>query len=125
MLQRCAEALVQHLGAAFARIWTLDEERGLLLLQASAGQYTHLDGRHGRVPLGQLKIGLIAQERTPVVTNDVVHDPKINDPAWAAREGMVAFAGHPLVVDDRVVGSMALFSGTGSPIARRRFGGNR
>jgi PAS domain S-box-containing protein len=110
MLQRCAEALVQHLGAAFARIWTLDEERGLLLLQASAGQYTHLNGRHGRVPLGQLKIGLIAQERTPVVTNDVVHDPKINDPAWAAREGMAAFAGHPLVVDDRVVGVMALFS---------------
>ena len=110
MLQRCAEALVQHLGAAFARIWTLDEERGVLLLQASAGLYTHLNGRHGRVPLGQLKIGLIAQERTPVVTNDVVHDPKINDPAWAAREGMVAFAGHPLVVDDRVVGVMALFS---------------
>jgi signal transduction histidine kinase len=110
MLQRCAEALVQHLGAAFARIWTLDEERGLLLLQASAGQYTHLNGQHGRVPLGQLKIGLIAQERTAVVTNDVVHDPKINDPAWAAREGMVAFAGHPLVVDDRVVGVMALFS---------------
>jgi signal transduction histidine kinase len=110
MLQRCAEALVQHLGAAFARIWTLDDERGLLLLQASAGQYTHLNGRHGRVPLGQLKIGLIAQERKPVVTNDVVHDPKINDPAWAAREGMVAFAGHPLVVDDRVVGVMALFS---------------
>jgi len=110
MLQRCAEALVQHLGAAFARIWTLDDERGLLLLQASAGQYTHLNGRHGRVPLGQLKIGLIAQERTPVVTNDVIHDPKINDQAWAAREGMVAFAGHPLVVDDRVVGVMALFS---------------
>ena len=110
MLQRCAEALVQHLGAAFARIWTLDEERGLLVLQASAGQYTHLNGQHGRVPLGQLKIGLIAQERMPVVTNDVIHDPKINDRAWAAREGMVAFAGHPLVVDDRVVGVMALFS---------------
>jgi signal transduction histidine kinase len=110
MLQRCAEALVEHLGAAFARIWTLDEERVLLVLQASAGQYTHLNGQHGRVPLGQLKIGLIAQERMPVVTNDVIHDPKINDRAWAAREGMVAFAGHPLVVDDRVVGVMALFS---------------
>ena len=101
---------MQHLGAAFARIWTLDDDRGLLPLQASAGQYTHLKGRHGRVPLGQLKIGLIAQERRPVVTNDVIHDPKINDRAWAAREGMVAFAGHPLVVDDRVVGVMALFS---------------
>ena len=45
-----------------------------------------------------------------MVTNDVIHNPKINNPAWAAREGMVAFAGHPLVVDDRVVGVMALFS---------------
>jgi PAS domain S-box-containing protein len=110
MLQRCAEALVRHLNAAFARIWTLDEERGVLELQASAGQYTHIDGRHGRVPLGQFKIGLIAQERRAVATNDVISDPHIHDKDWAAREGMVAFAGHPLIVDNHVVGVMALFS---------------
>ena len=109
MLQRCAEALVRHLDAAFARIWTLDEERGVLELQASAGQYTHIDGPHSRVPLGQLKIGLIAQERRPVATNDVINDPQIHDKAWASREGMVAFAGHPLIVDNHVIGVMALF----------------
>jgi signal transduction histidine kinase len=109
MLQRCAEALVLHLNAAFARIWTLDEERGVLELQASAGQYTHIDGPHSRVPLGQLKIGRIAQERKPVATNDVISDPQIHDRAWAAREGMVAFAGHPLIVDNHVIGVMALF----------------
>lgn len=109
MLQRCAEALVAHLSAAFARIWTLDEERGVLELQASAGQYTHIDGRHGRVPLGQFKIGLIAQERKAVATNDVISDPHIHDKVWAAREGMVAFAGHPLIVDNHVIGVMALF----------------
>jgi GAF domain/PAS fold len=109
MLQRCAEALVLHLNAAFARIWTLDEERSLLELQASAGQYTHIDGRHSRVPLGSFKIGLIAQERRAVATNDVISDPHIHDKAWAAREGMVAFAGHPLIVDNHVIGVMALF----------------
>jgi len=109
MLQRCAEALVLHLSAAFARIWTLDEERGLLELQASAGQYTHIDGGHSRVPLGQFKIGVIAQERRAVATNDVVSDPHIHDKAWAAREGMVAFAGHPLIVVNHVIGVMALF----------------
>jgi signal transduction histidine kinase len=109
MLQRCAEALVLHLNAAFARIWTLDEERGVLELQASAGQYTHIDGGHSRVPLGQFKIGRIAQERRAVATNDVIHDPQIHDKAWAAREGMVAFAGHPLIVDNHVIGVMALF----------------
>src|SRR4029453_1773172 len=51
-LQRCAEALVTHLGAAFARIWTLNERDGVLELQASAGRYTHVNGAHGRVPVG-------------------------------------------------------------------------
>ena len=51
-LQRCAEAICSHLGAAFARIWTLNENDDVLELQASAGMYTHIDGPHGRVPVG-------------------------------------------------------------------------
>src|SRR5262249_13862680 len=86
------------------------EAEGVLQLQASAGQYTHTDGPHGRVPVGQLKIGLIAQQRRPLLTNDVQHDARISDPEWARREGMVAFAGHPLLVQDRLVGVMALFA---------------
>jgi PAS domain S-box-containing protein len=109
-LQQCAEALVTHLGAAFARIWTLNEREGMLELQASAGLYTHLDGPHGKVPLGQFKIGRIARDRKPHLTNTVIGDPEVNDQEWARREGMVAFAGYPLIVDDRVVGVMALFA---------------
>ena len=66
MLRRCAEVTVAHLDAAFARIWTLDEASAVLELQASAGMYTHIDGRHSRVPLGKYKIGRIAQERRPI-----------------------------------------------------------
>jgi PAS domain S-box-containing protein len=40
----------------------------------------------------------------------VLNDERVGDKAWAAREGMVAFAGYPLIIDDRVVGVMALFS---------------
>jgi PAS domain S-box-containing protein len=110
ILQPCAEALVRHLGAAFARVWTLNEADNVLELRASAGRYTHTDGPHSRLPVGRLKIGLIAQERRPYLTNDVPNDPRISDPAWARREGMAAFAGHPLVVQDRLVGVMALFA---------------
>jgi PAS domain S-box-containing protein len=110
VLQQCAEAMMLHLEAAFARIWTLDRAGDTLELQASAGMYTHLDGPHARVPVGQLQIGLIAAEREPHVTNDVMHDPRVSDQAWARREGMVAFAGYPLVVGDRVVGVMAMFA---------------
>jgi PAS domain S-box-containing protein len=110
MLQRCAEALVAHLGAAFARIWVLDAGEGVLVMRASAGQYTHLDGPHGRVPVGKFKIGLIAEERRPHLTNAVVGDPRVGDQAWARREGMVSFAGYPLLLDERVIGVVAMFA---------------
>ena len=109
-LQVCAETVVRHLDAAFARIWTLDGEGKTLELQASAGLYTHLDGPHGRVPVGMFKIGMIASERLPHLTNAVWDDPRVGDKDWAKREGMVAFAGHPLIVDGRLLGVMAMFA---------------
>jgi anti-anti-sigma regulatory factor len=109
-LQICVESLVQHLNAAFARIWTLNERENVLELQASAGMYTHTDGSHGRVPVGKFKIGLIAEERLPHLTNAVVGDPRVGDQEWAKREGMVSFAGYPLIIDDHLVGVMAMFS---------------
>ncbi len=110
MLQRCAEHVVEHLDAAFARVWTLGVDDGELVLRASAGMYTHLDGEHARIPVGRYKIGLIAAEGLPHLTNSVVGDERVHDQAWARREGMVAFAGYPLVVEGRVVGVMAAFA---------------
>lgn len=110
MLERCTEAIVRNLDAAFARVWTLDLDRGELVLEASSGLYTHLDGLHSRIPLGRSKIGRIAQTREPHLTNDVVDDPQTVDRTWARRNGMVAFAGYPLQVDGRVIGVLALFA---------------
>jgi len=110
VLQRSAEAVVTHLDAAFARVWTIERGSDVLELQASAGMYTHLDGPHGRVPVGKFKIGLIAAERRPHLTNSVVGDPRVGDQKWARREGMVAFAGYPLLVEDRLVGVLAMFT---------------
>ena len=110
MLERCAQAVVTNLDAAFARIWTLNEAGDTLELQASAGMYSHIDGAHARVPLGSLKIGRIAAEAAPHLTNDVCIDPMIGDRAWAISEGLKAFAGYPLRLGGRVVGVLALFS---------------
>jgi PAS domain S-box-containing protein len=109
-LQLCAEAVVRHLDVAFARIWTASADAPVLELRASAGLYTHLDGPHSRVPIGRYKIGLIAAERKPHLTNDVSNDARVSDQDWARREGMVAFAGYPLIVESRLVGVVALFS---------------
>ena len=110
LLQGCTEALVRHLDAAFARIWTLNSQQNLLELQGSAGLYTHLNGRHKFVPVGQLKIGEIAATKKPHLTNAVIGDPRVTDQEWAKREGLVAFAGYPLMRNQEVVGVMAMFS---------------
>jgi PAS domain S-box-containing protein len=111
VLQRCADALVRHVeGAAFARVWTLAPGEDVLVLRASAGLYTHKDGAHSRIPVGALKIGRIAREKKPHLTNDVQNDPHVSDKEWARREGIVAFAGYAMRVGRRVAGVMALFA---------------
>jgi len=102
--------VVQHLDVAFARVWTLNEGTQTLELQASAGCYTHLDGPHSRVKVGEFKIGLIAQEKKPHLTNHVQSDARVSDKTWAAREGMLAFAGYPLMLESRVLGVLAMFA---------------
>ncbi len=110
ILHECAESIVRHLDAAFARIWTLSHDGSMLELRASAGLYTHLNGAHSRIPVGQLKIGKIALEQKHVLTNDIINDPRINDKTWAANQGMSSFAGYPLLVGTRTLGVVAMFS---------------
>ncbi|UCE63723.1 MAG: PAS domain S-box protein [Nitrospirota bacterium] len=110
LLQNCTKALVHYLDAAFARIWTLNSTDQVLELRGSAGLYTHLNGPHSRIPVGKLKIGQIASEKKPHLTNSVIGDPRVNDQEWAKKEGMVAFAGYPLIIDQKVLGVMALFA---------------
>ena len=110
LMQLCTESIVRHLDAAFARIWIFNEKQNVLELRASAGMYTHIDGKHAMIPVGKYKVGIIAQEKKHHLTNAVIGDPLISDQEWAKQEGMVAFAGHPLIVADKLVGVMAMFS---------------
>ena len=109
-LQRCAEAFVKHLDVLFARMWLYNKEDKLLELKSSAGLYTHLDGPHSRIPYGKFKIGQIAKNRTPHLTNNVSDDPHVNDQKWVQKEKIVSFAGHPLILKNRLIGVMAMFS---------------
>jgi PAS domain S-box-containing protein len=110
VLQRSAQAIVRQLDAALARIWMLNPQENTLELRASAGQYTHLDSEHAPVPVGKLKIGLIALERKPYLTNDPRIDKPISHPEWAEREGIKAFAGYPMMVEGRLIGVLGVFA---------------
>ncbi|MBD2503450.1 PAS domain S-box protein [Anabaena azotica] len=110
LMQGCTQAMVKHLNAAFARIWTLNKQDNVLELQVSSGMYTHIDGPHRFVPVGKFKIGLIAEEGQPHITNSVQTDPRVGNKEWAKQEGMIAFAGYPLIVEGETLGVLAMFS---------------
>lgn len=109
-LQSCTESMHRHLDIAFSRIWLLNHETQILELEASSGTHTHIDGPHNRVPVGKYNIGRIAETKTPRLTNQVIGDSSVGDQEWVKREGMKAFAGYPLILDDRVEGVLATFS---------------
>jgi PAS domain S-box-containing protein len=109
-LGQCADAMVRHLGAAMASIWTLAETEQVLELQGSAWARRPLFGPQARVPVGEFRIGEIARDRRPALQDLTGGPERDDDKDWARREGMVAFAGYPLIVEDRLVGVMAMFA---------------
>jgi len=110
ILQECAKAVVRHTDAAFVRIWLTKDAENMLELHASAGTQTHLDDSHCRIPLGDLKIARIAGTGQGHVTNNIQVDPLISDKEWAKREGMISIAGYPFLLDNKVIGAMAIFA---------------
>ncbi|HEX8391081.1 MAG TPA: PAS domain-containing protein [Longimicrobium sp.] len=110
VLRGCTDAVVEHLGVAAARIWTLSEAEPVLEPRAASGAVSAGDGAHGRVPVGTHRIGRIAHEGAPYLTNDVAGDERMADGEWAHREGIASFAGYPLLVEGHAVGVIALYA---------------
>ncbi len=108
MLQRCAQAVVSQFDAACVRVWLVNDNQATLELQASAGPYTPPDS--GEFEIGQAKISLLADEKQPYLINDVLNDPRVVDKEWAARAGLTAFAGSPLLAQGKLLGVLALFT---------------
>ncbi|PSB05877.1 hypothetical protein C7B61_02130 [filamentous cyanobacterium CCP1] len=108
--KRATDGLIQEFDCAFARIWLMEPDGALLRLVASSGIYTHTDGFFARVPLGAFKVGKIAQNRIPFLSNNLPDEPWVKDRNWAIEHHMVGFAGYPLAIGDTVTGVLAVFS---------------
>jgi DNA-binding CsgD family transcriptional regulator len=106
------QALVERFGCAFARIWLVESDQTALRLVASSGLYTHLDGSFARVPMGTYKVGKIAQNRIPFLSNHLADEAWVKDRQWAIDNHIQGFAGYPLVTEDAVLGVLACFSHT-------------
>ena len=133
-LRMITDACVSLFHADFARIWMIGpgdlcqqgcihagmteglplcpDHTACLHLMVSSGRYSHTDGGHRRVPFGAYKIGRIATGEEPsFITNDVLHDSRVHDHAWAASLGLVSFAGFRLLsAEGKPMGVLAFFS---------------
>src|SRR6185436_16832710 len=127
VLQRGAEAVVEHLHTSMVRIWLLDGEGVQLQLQASAGLVKTTP--ESAIPVGEGRIGKIALERKPRLSKQAGGDAVLFKPGssdailieleapnqanvekdWAAHEGLESFAGYPLLSGDRLLGVLAVY----------------
>lgn len=109
------DSLVAHFDCVFARIWLIESDQLTLRLVSSSGLYTHTNGSFARVPMGAYKVGKIAQNRVPFLSNHLPDESWVKDREWALSNRIQGFAGYPLSVGDRVIGVLAAFSH--SPLA--------
>lgn len=109
-LQAIVESLVKYFDAKFARVWFYDKKKKSLILKFSAGKYKNLEGEFSKVSNKSLKIGTIATSKKPVVSNDVIHDPRIKHHEWAKKEKLKSFAGYPILYKGQVAAVLAMFS---------------
>ena len=109
VLARCAQAMVHHLDAGIARIWTAAITEPVLELQATAasGGLT-IDTTLARVNIGTSTVGRVAAERCVIVDNNVDVD-RYRTEGILNPEGLTSYVGLPLVVGEKLVGTISMF----------------
>ena len=81
-----------------------------LKLVASSGLYTRLDGDFASVPMGAYKVGKIAQNCIPFLSNQLAEETWVKDRQWAIANSICGFAGLPLAIAGEAIGVLAVFS---------------
>jgi PAS domain S-box-containing protein len=109
ILHRCATAMVHFLHAAQARLWIYEPEETRLKLHASAGLVDESGSLSNKLTKVNLDMARIAEGK-PLLIAKVRGDARVPDQDWVRREGIVAFAAYPLMLEDRLVGLMSIFA---------------
>ena len=132
VLSSIAAAVASQADVGLARVWLRDTDRSCpvcarhaptndeeaLHLRASAGRpvdassdWSRIDGTFHRIPLSApLKIAHIAKTGEPIRIDRLDQDGRwVKFPEWVRAEGMVGFAGRPLVFRGETLGVLGVF----------------
>jgi transcriptional regulator with GAF, ATPase, and Fis domain len=134
VLNTIVEGIARQPDVALARLWLLDPDASCpecqdgavngpvsLHLRASAGHpreagvdWSRTNGRFHRIDTSKpLKISYIATTGESIRILDLAGDRAwLREPEWAQREGLVGFAGRPLIFRGEVLGVLAVFRRT-------------
>ena len=111
-LRLATQSILSYLNGTVVGLWVIDEGANNLVLHSSAGSgaWANSEFDFQRIPLGVGKVGNIAAFKRPLHTDDISVDPDIRDKENLAGQGIVAFAGHPLIVDGVLTGVIGVFA---------------
>jgi GAF domain-containing protein len=107
VLDRVARAATALLPDSASSIHVTEGTR--LVLHAEQGCRYASQLRRERA-FGEGTVGRAALARAPVIIEDVLADPHVVNPAWIRAEGFASLLSLPLVVRDKLVGVLTLFT---------------
>ena len=106
VLDRVVRSAVDLFGSSVSRVWLLDPD-GSLSLRASAGAVSTVVGRT-RFAAGEGLMGHIVATRASLLVPDLREDTRPANAERIRAEGIISFAGVPLMLGDRVLGALSV-----------------
>ena len=108
LLERCARAMAQYLNVPLAQVAIFNPGKACYEPRAKAGP---LAGRlpGGKPPEVRLDLAALAEGK-PLLIKQLAKDNRLSDPEWCQREGLSSYVAYPLVLEEKPVGLLSLFS---------------
>jgi transcriptional regulator with GAF, ATPase, and Fis domain len=125
LLTLITQGLVQDLDASLAHIWLLGqgdicpecsqkhichEQKNCLHLREKSSYHPPFTEEYQRIPLADPIIGRIAQDREPLLTNDLSAHAHFSEQEWIKEGKLRACAFYPLIFRNELLGVMGMFS---------------
>ncbi len=105
----CAKAMAQFLNASLAQVWTFDPRERVFQPRAAAGPLAEEGESSKAAPKINLNLEALSQGEALLV-KQLSGDERIADQEWVKAHGVTAFAASPLILEDKLVGLMTVFT---------------
>ena len=108
-LEKCAKAMAQYLNADLAQIFTFDTKKKTFEPRASAGIIFEQYPTVRQLPAMHLNPSEVAEGK-PILVRQLLGAEQMTNPEWIKKAGIVSYAAYPLVLEDKLVGVMSIFT---------------